>query len=420
MARRRPPALAFALALTLLGACSGPTASPQPASSSVTEPAPAPSPSPAPTSPESYLPPSAQESLARAVWVHLFDDALKTRAGVRQVVADVAASGATALIAEVVRRQDAYYDSDVLPRTTDPALEPGLDVLATLVAQAHAVGLTVHAWVPLTPTWHAAYADLPAPAGWVTTEHGKDSPQADRWVTRTVDGAWDEHLDPALPQVRDHLAAVVGEIAARYDVDGVHLDYVRYPGQEYGYHPQALERFRAETGASGTPAPDDPTWSRWRRAQVDALVAAAREAVRATGSRAVVSAAVIAWGEGPGAGGFEATRAYTEVFQDWPAWARSGALDAVLPMDYFRESDAKQAGWLRQWLTFEKRLAAESEAPVVPGVAGYLNAPDAALVQVGLAYAAGDGVAMYSYQGSTDDAAHPLWAELARTGWGRE
>lgn len=83
-----------------------------------------PEPVPEPTE-EAPAPPAPQDSLARAAWVHLFDDSLKTRAGIRRVVADLAAAGATAVIAEVVRRQDAYYDSEVLPRTTDPALEPG-------------------------------------------------------------------------------------------------------------------------------------------------------------------------------------------------------------------------------------------------------------------------------------------------------
>lgn len=416
-----------ALAVSLLGlvGCAGaPTPSPAPVSTASRTASPSPSaepPASTPTAPAEHTPPAPADALARAVWVHLFDSSLTTRAGIRSLVADLVAARATAVIAEVVRRQDAYYDSDVLPRTTDPNLEPGLDVLAALLEEAHAAGLEVHAWVPVTPTWHALYDGVPAPAGWVSTEHGPDAPEADRWVTRTVDGGWEPFLDPALPEVRAHVAAVVGEIAARYDVDGVHLDYLRYHSDQHGYHPRALERYQAETGAVGVPEPGDPAWSDWRREQVDGLLVAARDAVRATGSRAVLSAAVIAWGDGPGGStgaDFTRTRAYREVFQDWAGWAEAGLVDALLPMDYVREADPQQAGWLRTWLDFQAALAGRTGVRVVPGVAGYLNAPDDVMTQVTAAAGALGAVAVFSYQGSTDDVSHPLWADLAGSDWG--
>lgn len=431
--RRLVMVLAAALALA---AC-GPDAAPPPAPASSTpalvpstetSPEPEPTPVPAPTAvpepvpePPGHLPPAPADALERAVWVHLFDGALKTRAGIERVVADLVAADATAVIAEVVRRQDAYYDSDVLPRTADPELEAGLDVLAVLVDEAHAAGLEVHAWMPVAPTWHESYEGLPAPAGWVTAEHGSDAPEDQRWVTRTVDGQWSEYLDPALPEVRAHVAAVVSEIATRYEVDGIHLDYVRYASERHGYHPRTLDAYRAQTGATGVPGPEDPAWSDWRRAQVTELVRTAVAAVRATGSTAVVSAAVITWGEGPGGPGTETfadTRAYRETLQDWPGWARAGLLDALVPMNYVREAVPEQAGWLRTWLAFEAGLAGETGTRVVPGVAGYLNAPGDALTQVGVAADALGAVALYSYQGSTDDAARPLWADLAASGWG--
>ena len=353
--------------------------------------------------------------------MHLFDDSLKTRAGIRRVVADLVSAGATAVIAEVVRRQDAYYDSEVLPRTTDPALEPGLDVLSALIEEAHAAGLEVHAWIPFAPTWHEVYADLPAPDGWVSAVHGPTAAEPDRWVTRTIDGTWDTYLDPGLPEVREQLAAIVGEIAAKYPVDGMHLDYVRYPSNRHGYHPRALARYRAETGATGIPAPDDPAWSDWRREQVNELIRAAREAVDASGSSPVLSVAVISWGEGPGGPGtasFADTRAYRDVLQDWEHWAESGLVDVLVPMDYFREADPDQAAWLRTWLTYQEQPAERSGVRIVPGIAGYLNSPAEALLQVGLAMQHSGAAAMFSYQQSTADVGRPLWSDLAATGWG--
>ena len=420
MSRARHPALVAVVALALLvGGCGRwepeptptPSPSPAPTRTPVTEPTPTPTP-PALT---------AEDVLKRAVWVHLFDDALKSRDSIRRVVADLAGAEATSIVAEVVRRQDAYYDSDVLAQTADPALEPGLDVLAVLIEEAHAAGLEVHAWIPVAPTWHESYVGLPAPDGWLTSAHGQNAPEADRWVTRTVDGTWDTYLDPGLLEVRAHVAAVVGEIAAGYDVDGIHLDYVRYASERHGYHPRVLARYQQETGATGSPAPDDPAWSDWRREQVTEVARAAAEAIDASGSPAMLSAAVISWGDGPGGPttpSFAETRAYTEALQDWADWAETGLVDVVMPMNYFREANPDQAAWLRTWLAYQEELTARTGARIVPGIAGYLNSPSDSLTQIGLAMASSGAAAMYSYQGSTSDPALPLWADLAATGWG--
>lgn len=399
-----------------------PSVTPTPTVSPRVTPTPTPQPKPrAPKPPPPKPPAPAPATLDRAVWVHLFDGSLKTREGIARVVERLDGARATAIVAEVVRRHDAYYDSDVLPRTSDPAFEPGLDVLATLISEAHAAGLEVHAWIPVAPTWHAAYDGLAAPADWLPAEHGLAAPERDRWVTRTVDGAWTEYLDPALPEVRAHVAAVVREIAEDYDVDGIHLDYVRYASQRHGYHPRALARYREATGTTATPPPDDAAWSRWRRAQVDALVADAGRAIDAAGSDAVLSAAVIAWGDGPGGSvvrDFEDTAAFREALQDWEGWAERDLVDVLMPMDYFREADAQQSAWLRRWLDYQAGLERRTGTPVVPGIAGYLNSPRDALTQVGLADARLGSVAVYSYQGSTNDPERPLWASLAASDWG--
>lgn len=356
----------------------------------------------------------------RGTWVHLFDDTLKTRAGIASVVDDLVRAGATDVVAQVARRHDAYYASDVLPPTPDPALEPGLDVVAELTRRAHAEGIRVHAWVSIAPTWHQVYEDLPAPPGWVATEHGRDAPDDQRWVSRTDDGTWSDFLDPALPAVQEHVVAIAVELAERYPVDGIHLDYARYASERHGYHPQALVRFQEETGISGLPAPTDPDWSAWRRARTRELVTRVREGLDATGRDVALSAATIAWGPGPGhpdAPRFEDTRTYTEALQDWPGWARDGLVDAVMPMTYFRAHEPDQAAWFAAWVGFHRDLAAEVPALVVPGIGGWLNAPSATVTQVGRAGRGTDGVLVYSYQQPADDPEHDLWGELAATGW---
>ena len=356
----------------------------------------------------------------RGAWVHLFDDALKSAAGVAEVAETLADAGASAVFAQVTRRHDAYYDSEVLPATPDPAVEPGFDVLAELTSAAAERDLEVHAWISVAPTEHHAYDDLPAPDGWVASDHGRDAPEADRWVSRTADGAWSDYLDPALPEVRAHTAAIAAEIAERYDVDGVHLDYVRYAGPDHGYHPDALARYREETGAAGTPDPDDEDWQAWRQEQTTQLVAEAAEAVADADPGVAVSAAVIAWGAGPGsseAPTFADTRTASEALQPWPDWVADGLVDAVAPMLYFRDHEPGQAAWFDQWTGYVEETAHAHDTLVAPGVAGYLNTTNAAEAQVRAAMSAGNGALVYSYQQPTDDGGD-LFGRLGEEGWG--
>ncbi len=362
----------------------------------------------------------AYASRMRAAWVHLFDDTLKSRAGIRRMVGELVAADATAVIAQVARRHDAYYHSDVLTRTVDPRMDSELDVLAELIDVAHAAGLEVHAWYGIAPTWHRVYDGLPEPEGWLPREHGRDAPIAQRWVSRTRDGAWSDYLDPGVPEVQDHVRAVVQELATRYDVDGIHLDYARYSSAQHGYNPKALASFHVATGRTDTPAANDAGWSRWRRNQTRALVRAAADGIAASGRDVALSAAVITWNDPPvpaDRAGFRTSSPYTRTLQDWDQWVRDGELDLVLPMNYFDQSNPERAAWFRQWQTYQRALAAEADTLVVPGPGGYLNTPTDARAQVRSSMRV-DGAAVYSYQQPTRDGSRGLWRELANTRWG--
>ena len=427
---RRPPATAPPLAAVLvvmalvLTACTGGDGGKVGSQAALTErPAPtaaggqpdmaaAEPPTPAPAPPRIALP-----RPLKAVWVHLFDNALKTPAGMDRVLDAAASAGLNAVFVQVVRRHDAYYDSEVLPPTPDPALAPGFDVLAAAVDGGHARGLQVHAWFTVATAWHETYRELELPAGHVTRAHGPGA--ADPWMTVSRTGVQSrEYFDIGLPEVHGHVAGIVADIASRYAVDGVHLDYVRYDGPQWGYHPRALQRFGAETGYQGVPAPSERVWADWRRAQSRAIVERARAALLQARPQALLSAAVIAQDVGPvGApGGFAGTRAYADYAQDWAGWVSDGLLDLAVPMVYARESVPGQAQWYRQWLAFAAELDEGPDRPAVAvGVGGWLNTVAGGLAQAGEALYRTAGVAVFSYQQDSSDAAQgSLLRELGR------
>jgi len=427
-------AIVVSLVVAMLGVACGSSEVEPPPQEPVQETAPSPSPPEAAppadesdeeetdTAPPPGAPsvPSAASGPWRGAWIHLFDETLKSRSSIEAAVAELSAAGADTIIAQVTRRHDAYYNSSVLPRTVDPFMPDNLDVLEILTDAAHLRGMRVHAWITVAPTWHAVYEDLDHPEGWMATTHGLEAPEEDRWVTKTIDGDWDEYLDPGLLEVHDHIAAIATEIVARYPVDGIHLDYVRYASARHGYHPDALARFHAETARTDIPEPDDPEWVEWRHAQTYQLIRHVADALGGTSREVALSAAVITWGAGPSAAtadAFSATRTATDALQNWPSWVRDSLVDAVVPMNYFRAHIDEHAAWFDQWLAFGAELAAATDVLIVPGIGGWLNEPDAMVQQVVAAMASGDGAIVYSFQQPTRDESRGVWADLAAGPW---
>ena len=352
----------------------------------------------------------------RGMWVHLFDESLKSRRSIEHVLNQAAAANLNTVIVEVVRRQDAYYRSEVLPRTVDPGMPADLDLLAHLLPAAHDRGIEVHAWVPALPAYHEVYAgELPSDHVWV--RHGPNSERP--WVSRTVAGEQGGFLDPGVPAVQDHVVAIFREIARRYRVDAVHIDYLRYESNQWGYHPASLRRFRRATGRSDKPGPSDPQWNAWRRAQTRTIAARVTAAVHRVRPATAVTLAGSSMGVAPASStDYSNTRTWNDVFQPWPTWLRNGQIDGVFPMNYFRDGDELQRGWYDGWVAFEQRLRDDCRARrargcvVAVGQASYLNSVSESVAQLAQAHAMTDGGVMYSFQ---QDVATPPFGALRRT-----
>jgi hypothetical protein len=200
------------------------------------------------------------------------------------------------------------------------------------------------------------------------------------------------------------------DIVKRYDVDGIHFDYIRYPetegptlprGSDVGYNPESVGRFQRATGRTDVPAPDDEAWIRWRRQQVTQLMRRISIEARAINPRIKVSAAAIPWGRPPVTlADFENAAPMQRIFQNWQSWLSEGLLDLAVPMNYAREHDERVRGWFNGWIAREKRHKTDRRLAV--GIDGYLSAPEDVLAQVARvrspeSRARADGVSFFSY-----------------------
>ena len=225
-------------------------------------PAPAAAPTPTPTAVVRAAAPY------RAVWVSYleweqvdFSSAEAFTQAIGTMLDNIQSIGATVVLAQVRPFGDALYPSDYFPFshlcTGTQGQDPGFDPLALLVDAAHARDLQLEAWVN---PYRIQAGQTPALCGASPARLHPD------WVRYTDTGAY---LDPANADVRQYIADGVGELCARYAVDGIHFDDYFYPTTD-----AALDA--AQFAASGA-----GDLAAWRRQNVTALVKAAHDAVKA-------------------------------------------------------------------------------------------------------------------------------------------
>ncbi len=259
----------------------------------------------------------------RGIWVDAWGEGFKTPEQVSLLVDTAYANHFNALLAQVRKRGDAYYNSATEPRAHDIAKD--FDPLADLITKAHARGIEVHAWVKLFEARSTASSN-PVAANHVCAARPE-------WFTKHDDGVGllnghEALLDPGVPAVREYLTGVVTEIASKYQVDGIHLEGLIIPGR-YGYNDASVAAFNAKHGRSGVPAYDNADWRQWRRDNTTQLVADIHAAVAAVRPTAKLTAAVYG----------DKQIAYTSFAQDWPLWLSKGYLDAAVVMTYLPENN---------------------------------------------------------------------------------
>lgn len=192
----------------------------------------------------------------RGLWVDAFGPGFYNAEQVKKLAEDCRKYNFNAVIVQMRRRGDAFYDSKCDPRTT--SIATNFDALAEIIRQCHTGSprIAVHCWIVSHYIWSAE----------------KPPPQPDHVFNRhpeylTRDPIGQKYigkgyfLDPGNPDANLSVCRVARDIVTRYDIDGLHWDYCRYPTQNSGYNPAAIQRFNEEFGLTGEPAPNDPRFA---------------------------------------------------------------------------------------------------------------------------------------------------------------
>ena len=375
--------------------------------------------------PRPALAPTGAE--VRALWVVRHTIAHPDSA--RMMVRRAAETGFNTLIVQVRGRGDAYYRSRWEPPPPELANAGDYDALGRTIREARRRGLRVHAWInthvlanadtpPLDST-HLVYRrpDLLAVPRALARELYTLDPRDPRYLQALTtyaqanrDHVEGFYLSPAAPEAREHIASIWLDLLERYDLDGLHFDYVRYPAPDYDYSRIALERYRAwilphlpdsilvrlaaleaaDPLVYADSLPD--AWDRFRRQQITDLVERIYYAVKKRNPGLLVSAAVFG----------NAEDAFTRRFQPWQEWLRRGILDVACPMAYTTDTTI-----------FQQRIRTAAQAVggarVWAGIAAYRNTVDGTAAQITIARGLGaGGVVLFSYGSMVQgDSIHP-------------
>jgi len=335
-----------------------------------------------------FLSHTSVETEGRAVWNH---SGLGAYPGDwNRAAKELAAAGVNMILPNMAWAGVAHYPSEILPQSK--IFTQYGDQIAQCVAAARKHGLEVHVW---KITWNLEGAP-------------KAFLEKIRAEGRTQVSATGEALNwlcPSHPKnVLLELDSIL-EIVTNYDVDGIHLDYIRYPGSHACYCESCRERFvrtirkpinkwpaevLPKTGAYGE------QYTEWRVQQITRLVRLIHKRTRAVAPEIKISAAVFGWYPG----------CITTIGQDWIAWAKSGYVDFVCPMNYTEDS-----GYFTELLTNQIALMPKDVA-IYPGIgvtaSNSLLTPDAVVEQIYLSRALGaSGWTIFDYAADISETVLP-------------
>ena len=303
---------------------------------------------------------------------------------------ELAAAGINMIFPNMAWGGLAHYDSSVLPQSTK--FTKYGDQIAQCVKAAHKHNLEVHVW---KITWNLEGA----PKEFV------DKMKKDGRTQISSTGDSINWLCPSNPEnVLLELNAIT-EIVQNYDVDGIHLDYIRYPGSRACYCDECHKRFMLATRqhikewpASVLPrtGQHSEAYIEWRAQQITRLVRLIHKRTREIKPNIKISTAV--FGAYPDC--------VTSIGQDWIAWAKAGYVDFVCPMNY--TEDTKYFTDL-----LEKQLALMPKGVAIyPGIgataSNSLLTPDAVVGQIHLArFLGASGWTIFDYSINISDTILP-------------
>lgn len=292
---------------------------------------------------------NAANKEARAVWLSRFEytprgySAANQKLYIDQAIANLKNANFNILVFQVRGQADAFYHSSYEPwsdrLTGTLGQNPGWDPLQYAIDAAHRNSIELHAWVNVFPCWQGKRQPQESTPRHLFLEHPE-------WICCDPLGnpmPYDDEsyasLSPGIPEVREYLKLVCLDIVTKYNIDGLHFDYIRYPDKQYSY--DAISDSLFSDPVYGNPNNlDRPDW---QREQVSSFVREIYDSIMDIKPHVKISAAMI----GKYSYSNVSWDGYNACYQDGKQWTAEGKIDILMPMMYW------PIGQLYPWAPFE-------------------------------------------------------------------
>lgn len=232
----------------------------------------------------------------------------KQKQDLRNILDKYQQANINTVLFQAVVRASAVYPSNIYPWDACMSgrfgVRPGYDPLAFAIEECHKRGMEIQAWMATLP---------------VGPYNGAAAKRLRRKGYKMFKIEGDAFLDPSAESTGELVASVAREITTHYDIDGIHLDYIRYP----------------ET----LPAPRNAYIAQWRRNKITAVVRKVHDAVKAEKPWVKISCSPIGKYSDLSRYSSRNWNARDRVSQDAQLWLRKGLMDQLYPMMYFRGDD---------------------------------------------------------------------------------
>ena len=250
-------------------------------------------------------------------------------------------AGINLVFFETINAGYPIYPSDIAPEQNP--LTKGWDPLKAAVKLSRERDMEIHAWAWVFSAANQKHNEIlelpkeyPGPIleknpSWAITDRKGDRPE---WISGK------SFMDPANPEVREYLQQLFDEIVTRYDVDGLQLDYIRYPfqnpsqGNIHGYSFEARRQFQKKYQIDPIQVtPGHRYWKQWlefKTENVDSFVQETAEKLKAKRPNLIISAAVFP---------MRYQIRFNNLQQNWQRWVKEGWVDLLLPMTYASSTD---------------------------------------------------------------------------------
>ena len=239
------------------------------------------------------------------------------------------------ILVQVRGRGDAYYNSDLVQKS-HLIKDTDFDPLAYLIPKAKQNGIQVHAWVNTYLLWSSRIKPfqnshlLFTHPEWIDQNNRESMVIAKELLKFNGGKNGNEgfYLSPTHPKVNKYLLSVFKDLIENYEIDGLHLDYVRFHDSEYGQNPGAISNFRELNDfADPSKMENASIWSYHKRKAVTDLVRETKKLLETIRPDMKLTAAVKP----------NLYQARERYFQEWDVWLAAGYLDKAVVMNYTKD-----------------------------------------------------------------------------------